>query len=84
MFWLTHKILSTAAAALWETTTTAAVDDGRRHRQGELLNMVRDGSGRVGATPVEDGGKGGHGNFPSFVGKARENGKVARNLLETC
>ena len=59
MFWLTRKILSTAAAALWETTTTAAVDDGRRHRQGELLNMVRDGSGRVGATPVEDGGEGG-------------------------
>ncbi len=59
MFWLTRKILLTAAAALWETTTTAAVDDGRQHRQGELLNMVRDGSERVGATPVEDGGKGG-------------------------
>ncbi len=59
MFWLTHKILSTAVAALWVTTTTAAVDDGRRHRQGELLNMVRDGSGRVGATPSEDGGEGG-------------------------
>jgi hypothetical protein len=24
-----------------------------------LLNMVRDGSGRVGATPVKDGGEGG-------------------------
>ena len=35
------------------------MDDGWRHRQGKLLNMVRDGSGRVGATPVEDGGEGG-------------------------
>ncbi len=41
-----------AAAALWETTTTAAVDDGRRHRQEVLINMVGDGSGGVGAILV--------------------------------
>ena len=45
------KILLTAAAALWETMTTAAANNGRRHRQGELINMVGDGSGRVGAIP---------------------------------
>ena len=54
MFWLTRIILSTAGAALWETTTTAAVDDGRRHRQGELINMVGDGSGHVAAAAVAE------------------------------
>jgi hypothetical protein len=32
--------------------TTAAVDDGRRHRQEVLINMVGDGSGGVGAILV--------------------------------
>ena len=33
---------------------TAAVDDGWQHRQGELINMVGDGSGHVAAAAVAE------------------------------
>ena len=42
------------AAALWESTTTAAVDNGSQHwQQGELINMVG-AQGALVLSPVDD------------------------------